>query len=60
MLPIEPVSTNLIAGVAHFLVFLAEATYGYGDFRHNCKQCTGFADGGELLLEVYRVTVDTR
>jgi lantibiotic modifying enzyme len=38
----------------------AEATWSYGDFRHNYTQCTGLAGSGELLLETYRVTGDAR
>uniref|UniRef100_UPI0040494DD8 lanthionine synthetase LanC family protein n=1 Tax=Cephaloticoccus sp. TaxID=1985742 RepID=UPI0040494DD8 len=38
----------------------AEATYGYGDYRNNYTQCTGLAGGGELLLEVYRATGDSK
>ncbi len=38
----------------------AEATYPYGDFRHNYTQGTGLAGGGELLLETYRATGDPR
>jgi len=38
----------------------AEATWGYGDFRHNYTQCTGLAGSGELLLETYRATGDAR
>lgn len=38
----------------------AEATFGFGDFRHNYTQCTGLAGGGELFLEVYRATGDPK
>jgi lantibiotic modifying enzyme len=38
----------------------AEATYHYGDFRHNYTQCTGLAGGGELLLETHRATGESR
>jgi len=33
-----------------------EATYHYGDFRENPTLCTGLAGGGELLVEIYRIT----
>ena len=33
-----------------------EATYAYGDFRHNATQCTGLAGGGDFLLELWKVT----
>jgi lantibiotic modifying enzyme len=33
-----------------------EATYQYGDFRGNPTFCTGLAGGGELLVELYRLT----
>lgn len=38
----------------------AEATYHYGDHRHNYTQCTGLAGGGELLLETHRATGEAR
>ena len=37
-----------------------EATYGYGDFRKNPTQCVGLAGGGDLLLELWRVTGEGR
>ncbi len=33
-----------------------QATYAYGDVRHNAGQCHGLAGNGELLLELYRLT----
>ena len=33
-----------------------EATYQYGDFRANPTFCTGLAGGGELLVELYKIT----
>ncbi len=33
-----------------------EATHHYGDHRQNPTICTGLASGGELLLELFRVT----
>jgi hypothetical protein len=33
-----------------------EATYAYGDVRHNAVQCHGLAGNAELFLELYRVT----
>jgi lantibiotic modifying enzyme len=33
-----------------------EATYHYGDYRENPTLCTGLAGGGELLVEIYRIT----
>jgi lantibiotic modifying enzyme len=36
-----------------------EATYAYGDFRHNPTLCTGLAGSGELLIELFRLTRDT-
>lgn len=44
----------------HVALACAEATYAYGDLRHNPTQCTGLAGGGELLLETYRSTGDSR
>ncbi len=38
----------------------AEASYRYGDFRHNPTLCTGIAGGGQLFVEMYRVTGDTK
>jgi hypothetical protein len=35
-----------------------EATFHYGDFRQNLTVCTGLAGGGELLLDLWRVTGD--
>jgi lantibiotic modifying enzyme len=35
-----------------------EATYQYGDFRANPTFCTGLAGGGELLVELYKITRD--
>ncbi len=35
-----------------------EATYHYGDFRKNSTLCTGLAGGGELLVEIYRNTLE--
>ncbi len=34
-----------------------EATYQYGDYRKNPTFCTGLAGGGELLVELYRITM---
>ncbi|MEO5912873.1 MAG: lanthionine synthetase LanC family protein [Luteolibacter sp.] len=35
-----------------------EATYQYGDYRENPTLCTGLAGGGELLVELYRITME--
>ena len=35
-----------------------EATYAYGDFRHNITQCIGLSGCGELFVELYRDTGD--
>lgn len=35
-----------------------EATYQYGDHRENPTLCTGLAGGGELFVEIYRITRD--
>lgn len=35
-----------------------EATYAYGDFRGNPTLCTGLAGGGELFVELFRLTHD--
>ncbi len=37
-----------------------EATYQYGDVRHNAVQCHGLAGNGELLLDLYRLTGQAR
>lgn len=42
-------ATALLAG---------EATYQHGDRRQNPTLCTGLAGGGELLIELYRITRD--
>jgi hypothetical protein len=34
------------------------ATYGYGDFRNNPTLCTGLAGGGELFIELFKLTLD--
>ncbi|MEZ0276555.1 MAG: lanthionine synthetase LanC family protein [Roseimicrobium sp.] len=44
----------------HAALMAGEATYGYGDFRKNATQCIGLAGGGELLLELARVTGESR
>ena len=31
-----------------------DATYAYGDFRHNITQCIGLSGSGELFIELYR------
>ena len=35
-----------------------EATFAYGDVRHNAGQCHGLSGNAELLLELYHVTRD--
>ena len=40
----------------HAARLAGEATYHYGDHRLNPTVCTGLASGGELLLELFRVT----
>lgn len=52
-----------VLGETRFLeiaVQAAEATFAYGDFRHNYTQCIGLAGSGELLLEVDRATADSK
>lgn len=44
----------------HAALMAGEATYGYGDFRKNATQCVGLACGGDLLLEIARVTGEAR
>ncbi len=39
-------------------VMAGEATFYYGDYRQNLTICTGLASGGELLLDLSRVTED--
>jgi lantibiotic modifying enzyme len=35
-----------------------QATYAYGDFRHNITQCIGLSGCGELFVELYRDSGD--
>jgi hypothetical protein len=44
----------------HAATMAGEATYHYGDFRKNPTQCVGLAGGGDLLLELWRVTRESR
>lgn len=47
------------ARLLHAAVMAGEATFHYGDFRQNLTVCTGLAGGGELLLDLWRVTGDS-
>lgn len=56
-------TAHRVLGDAEYLdlaVQAAEATFNYGDFRHNYTQCTGLAGGGELLLEMHHATGDAK
>lgn len=56
-------AAHRVFGDASYLataIAAAEATFGYGDYRANYTQCTGLAGSGELLLETYRTTGDTK
>ncbi len=38
----------------------AEASYGYGDYRNNPTLCTGISGSGQLFIELFRATHDTK
>jgi lantibiotic modifying enzyme len=52
----------VLGDAAHLRAALAagETTFAYGDARRNPSQCHGLAGNGELFLELYRLTGDTR
>jgi lantibiotic modifying enzyme len=48
--------TNLLAVAEQ----AGEASYRYGDFRHNPTLCTGLAGSGQLFVELFRATEEIK